>query len=485
MKLNKKHLFAFCLCTAVLMTSVVSCGNGESEPVKDTTSPVQTEPIETEDPRLAVSDDLPEKDYGGDAFTFLTHLETYYCVEEEDGDILNDAYYKRQSLVEERFHIDIKTFNAGGMQENVTQLTNSVLADDDEYDVAVVHSIMGGPTLITNHVLLDWNDIDGINLAKPWWNRQINETLNIADRQYYIAGYISNPSPMCMFYNPELGAQFDLEDIYTVVNEGRWTLDYLTQITDIVTSDLNGDGKMEYADDRYGIGFNNDNQTLNFMYAANIVSVLIDENGQPMPNINNDRVQVLVEKVWSLANENDRTIFVGYGEADFIDTAFREGRALVCADGMVSAISLRDSEIDFAVIPYPKFDEAQDGYYTHVDASNGILCVGKSVKDTERVGIITEAYAAETWKYVIPVYYEKALSEKYFRDEQSVDMMNLIYDGILYDFGYVFDNWLGTTWVLPRICQSKNTNVASYWAKIEKKVNKHYQKLYNAVIEDE
>ena len=84
-------------------------------------------------------------------------------------------------------------------------------------------------------------------------------------------------------------------------------------------------------------------------------------------------------------------------------------------------------------------------------------------------------------------YAENKISklDKYFRDEQSVDMMNLIYDGILYDFGYVFDNWLGTTCVLPKITQSKNTNLASYWAQIEKKVAKHYQKLYDAVLEDE
>ncbi len=483
---TRRALAAF-LCTAAILSAVTACGDSTADdtPATDTAAVTDPTAAETEDPRLAVSDDLPNADFGGEDFTFLTHSDTYYCVEEENGDILNDVYYKRQALVEERFNVDIKAHNAGGIAENVTLLTTSVLAGDDSYDLAVIHSITGGPSLITEHVLLDWSDINHIDLTKPWWNRQINETLNIADRQYYIAGYISNPSPFCMFYNPALGAQFDFEDIYTVVNEGRWTLDYLMQLADEVTSDLNGDGKMEYTDDRFGVGFNNDNQTLNFMYGANVVSVLIDEDGQPTPNINNDKVQLLVEKVWSLANEGDRTIFTDYDNASLIDTAFREGRALIRAGSIDTAINLRDSEIDFAVIPYPKFDEAQEGYYTHVDAWNGILCVGKSVKDTDRVGIITEAYAAETWKHVIPVFYEKALSDKYFRDAQSVDMMNLIYDGILYDFGYVFDNWLGTTWVLPKITQTKNTNLASYWAKIEKKVTKHYQKLYDAVLEDE
>jgi hypothetical protein len=113
------------------------------------------------------------------------------------------------------------------------------------------------------------------------------------------------------------------------------------------------------------------------MYGANVISVLIDEDGQPTPNINNDKVQVLVDKVWSLANEKDRSIFVGYADEGLTNTAFREGRSLILTGGIDNAVGLRDAEIDFAVIPYPKFDEAQEGYYTHVDAWNGILCVGR------------------------------------------------------------------------------------------------------------
>ena len=36
------------------------------------------------DARLSVSDDLPEKDWGGETFLILTHIPEYYCVEEEN-----------------------------------------------------------------------------------------------------------------------------------------------------------------------------------------------------------------------------------------------------------------------------------------------------------------------------------------------------------------------------------------------------------------
>ncbi len=491
---TNKHLRAAWLCSllAISAIGVLSCGGDGT--AQDESGTVDTAPVTeavTEDPRLAVSDGLPEKDYGGDTFTILNHNQTdgapgYYCMEEEDGDILNDVYFLRQTLVEERFNVDIKSKNFGGIAENVSAIRSAVMAGDDVYDLCVIHQITGGPTLINDHVILDWNDIPYIDISKPWWNRQINETISIEGRQYYIAGYITNPSPFCMFYNPVLAANYDLEDIFTVVNEGRWTLDYLLEITETVTKDLNGDGKWTPDADQYGLTFNNDNQTLNFMYAADICSVIIDENGKPVPNTNTDKMQTLVEKMNMLAHEGNRTSFTTYDTqaADGV-TPFKEGRILIHCQSVGDAIGLRDLDIDFSVIPYPKYDEAQEGYYTHVDAWNGMLCIPKSAADTERTGIITEAYAAETWKHVIPVYYDQALSDKYLRDEGSVKMLDTIYEGIVYDFGYIFDNWNGCTWTLPNLLSKKKTDLASHWKSIEKKVTKHYEKLYEAVLEDE
>ena len=156
---------------------------------------------------------------------------------------------------------------------------------------------------------------------------------------------------------------------------------------------------------------------------------------------------------------------------------------MIWAMSVDSAASLRDMEIDFGLIPYPLYDEAQTDYHTHVDAWNGMLCVGKTAQDTERTGIIVEAFAAETYKMVMPVYYEKALGDKYLRDETSVQMMDILFDGIIYDFGYIFDNWNGCTWTLPRTLNQKNS-VSKYWASIQKKVTKWYDDLYKAVQED-
>ena len=62
--------------------------------------------------RDSISDDLPEKDYGGTVFTILdrTDLDYEFAAEEENADLMNDAIYRRNVAVEDRFGVDIQTY---------------------------------------------------------------------------------------------------------------------------------------------------------------------------------------------------------------------------------------------------------------------------------------------------------------------------------------------------------------------------------------
>ena len=79
------RILAAWLCTLLVVPGILSCGDSADKPQSDATDAVTEAVVTTEapDPRLSVSDDLPERDWGGDTFMILTHSETYYCVEEE------------------------------------------------------------------------------------------------------------------------------------------------------------------------------------------------------------------------------------------------------------------------------------------------------------------------------------------------------------------------------------------------------------------
>ncbi|MGN1129152.1 MAG: hypothetical protein ACI4T6_09405, partial [Candidatus Flemingiibacterium sp.] len=97
--------------------------------------------------------------------------------------------------------------------------------------------------------------------------------------------------------------------------------------------------------------------------------------------------------------------------------------------------------------------------------------------DIERSGIITEALCAESYKKVMPAYYETALKTKYTRDNESIAMIDLVVNSRVFDLGYFYDGWKGASFIFERLVHDNNTNFESYWAANESSITTHYQKV--------
>ena len=101
--------------------------------------------------------------------------------------------------------------------------------------------------------------------------------------------------------------------------------------------------------------------------------------------------------------------------------------------------SLREMESDFGVLPYPKLTEEQDSYYTTIAPYNSqFICVPLIQNDLERTGVITEALAYYGKSIVTPAYYDINLIGQSTRDEESSDMLDIIFDSLVFDIGYYY-----------------------------------------------
>ena len=58
--------------------------------------------------------------------------------------------------------------------------------------------------------------------------------------------------------------------------------------------------------------------------------------------------------------------------------------------------------------------------------------------DVERAGTITEALAYYGKKTVTPAYYDVNLIGQSTRDEESEDMLKIIFDNLVFDIGYYY-----------------------------------------------
>lgn len=154
---------------------------------------------------------------------------------------------------------------------------------------------------------------------------------------------------------------------------------------------------------------------------------------------------------------------------------FSVGTTLFASTMLESGIKyFRNTKGDYGIIPYPKWDVNQNDYYTIVDGGFSALAIPKTVAELEMVGTVIEALCAETYRSVIPVYYDKALKEKGTRDEESKEMIDFVISKRVFDFGYVFDGWKGYGFKLEEMVKAKNTNFASMYASTAKAVGKYY-----------
>jgi len=135
-------------------------------------------------------------------------------------------------------------------------------------------------------------------------------------------------------------------------------------------------------------------------------------------------------------------------------------------------------ESDFGIVPLPKYDEAQDKYYSLVNSYTGaLLGVPKSAENLDRVSIILEALSAESRYTLQPAYYDITLQRKYARDEESEAMLDIIFGSRVYDIGSTYE--FGGVWAASRdtLSAKRSRDIMSMYEKISAKAQKDIDKV--------
>ena len=155
-----------------------------------------------------------------------------FAPEGEIGEVVNDAVYLRNKIIEDRFNVSIKTVSSGDdQQKHATKIKSSLLAGDDVFDVALVHCIFG-PNLTLEGLAYNLLDVPYFNFDKPWWQKQTNEELTLNDRMYLGSNsifYNGMASTKVIYFNKQLVQDYGIENPYQLVYDGKWTLDKLVQ----------------------------------------------------------------------------------------------------------------------------------------------------------------------------------------------------------------------------------------------------------------
>ncbi|NLE13491.1 MAG: extracellular solute-binding protein [Clostridiales bacterium] len=472
---------ALILALTLLIGMLAACGGGGSENMAVTDADTITE-VETTTAETALTPDIPDTDLGGKELHFYVmgpkrnaanySVEIY--AESENGDPINDAVYRRNSLMQEKYNFVISETQstAGTMSADVQSL---VLAGDDVYQVTMLNLIDSTP-LVKQGMLYDLSDTAYIDLDKPWWDSVMADELSIGNRLYYAMGDINimdNNATWAVFFNKELINNYGLVSPYDDVSVNKWTIDRLYEYCTAIARDLDGDGVMSDEHDLWAMVGESYNAFMLYIAAGERLTVK-DTDDLPVLDPPDSRAVQAVEKIIRVMTDKERVINAHdyaskYASVfnDLIRGNFKKDQALFYIAGLLTFTLLRDMESAYGMVPMPKLDESQSEYYTSLNYSNlSTVNIPITNPDPDATSLILEALAYGSADTLTPAYYETALERKYMRDEESREMLEIILDTRVYDLMSLY-NWGGIYGIFGNMVTSASTDFASKYAALQ------------------
>ena len=234
----------------------------------------------------------------------------------------------------------------------------------------------------------------------------------------------------------------------------------------VLLSDHNG--KVDWDTDKFGFATHNSSLGA-FYYAAGLKTVEKDADDIPyFPEQANEYVNLVLDKSIKLWTDKSVTWSAdrdGYSAVE-LQKIFEEGRGLFMGEVMQLVFRLREMDLDFGLIPFPKYDSNQKNYGHFVHSTSAMLSIPVSCKNIDKIGPFVEAMAYESMYTVTPAYYETALTGKYFRDPESTDMLTIILQSRTFDLGSVhMFNWGNVAGTFTDLLAKGSSAYASAYAK--------------------
>ena len=465
--------------TTVILTGgqilITSCGEQSDTTAgstADESNGVSTTTTETEETARL---ELEARDFDGRTFTFLTDSWGSYSplnyvdiqVDESNGDILNDKAYERNSVMAEKYNCSVEIVNQASDGDGMTHLSQAVLAGDDTYDIVMIRGRQLAKA-ITDDLLCDIASLPHIDTDQPWWDSGFCEAMTLGGKNHVLVGYTSTNYMNAIWtvcFNKRLIDEYQLDDPYKLVSDGKWTFDKAIEMSVDIAGDVNGDTIMD-ENDRWGINHTNDT-VIGILNSCGVDIAEVDSDGLGEFTIDTaksvERIGDIFTKLFNEAYAMDTLCRDTMRATDMDGQFFAQGNVLFLFTATHLIWQLRQMDVDFGMLPYPKYSEAED--YSSSTAGIFLSMTGVPASNTELddTGYFLEAYAYEGWRLLKPAFYENVLMGKLARDDESKDTLEYIYGNLRWDVGNLLSigNFPST---LAGMSADLNTDIASFLA---------------------
>ncbi len=406
------------------MLMLASCGTAGGSGEETTNADPGTSEVTTEAYKL------PEADFNNETVNILLRSTSWtpndIWAETETGEALNDAVYRRNRKIEEEFNV--KIFAEVAPEATGPALNNYVsqfiMAGDAAYDLVMLRiSDIVSLSLGGNFVnLLNEKNLD---FTQPFWQYDKLMETTIANKLYYTTGLVTNAANALLItlFNKEIAAEYKLPDLYEIVREGEYTVDVVEEFSKKAANDIDGDGTIEETD-QFGI-VGQTNFALMLYYGSGEKMTVKDENDIPRIAVGSERSINVIQKMSKFFSAPEHT-FIGSTAA--IKNIWFNSRSLFYFASLSSCEEMRQYDFNFGLLPLPKYDTEQEEYVCQLNTHNPCGTAIPRTVDSNRASLILQAIACYSEDEVIPAFYDICLEGKSLRDDESAEMLDIIFE---------------------------------------------------------
>ena len=480
----KKRILAAILATLMLLPATACATTGDQDGAK----PNEGTNSESNDQQDDFFPDISKQDYKGQTFQMIGWTQPgswYYAEEYQNGEkgmtILNNTIYEMNTLVEEYLGVEMayQTVKVSNGHEIYETVSPTIMAGDDTYQLCTLHAYYDYNNFISSNSALDLYELDYLDFDQPYWNREVIDMLSLNDHAYIALGDLCQYSLYMLYCNKELLKNANMAIPYDEVRNGTWTLDRFISLTTGLYAD-NGNGARDEFD-IYGFASQWDGEGNAFLQAANIYVAQKNADGDFELSLYSDRFVEMYDKLYAWSQEQSVLCWNFHSPAYTVP--FKNGQSYFTCAGL--GTQFLDAEFEVGILPMPKYDLSQESY-CHVNWGNNVI-VPSTVRDKDMVGQVMELMCYYSNKLVLPKYYDEVLQLRVSEAPDDRDMVELIYDTIVYDPGIAYSDGNNQLWNLVYVTcfgiREGHESIASYYRKNSKVAARQLEKLTQQIKE--
>ncbi len=371
--------------------------------------------------------------------------------EELNADPINDAVFVRNQAVCQAYNFEIEEIP---LESNMISTLQTYLNIADEVDLVEASMRGGTANLEKEDLILNLHDpaLTEMNLSNEWYDQNCINSLTVNGKLYAMTGdmiIMDDEATWVTLFNKQLAEKYEIPNLYAAVKEGKWTMDFLAECAAKITMNLEGsDEKMDVLDQWGMIG---EMWNINIcLVGADYPIAKIGADGKPEFACFTKDYSDAWQRCMDVLEGPDSLIaqdVKGFDSTwDALDDCFQSSRCLFNMTGLNRVAEFRsytEMTADFGILPIPKLDAKQDGYRCTVKLNvTESIAIPKLSSDKVRTSAIVEALSEESHYTLVPAFYDTSLKNKKTRDDDSQDMLDLIFNSRVYDIGEYYD-WGG------------------------------------------